>query len=369
MKKYGLVVLLLIFSRSVFAEGCFFELNNPQDIYFTLNGGTEQVSLPKNTSGPQLIRTYSTSSAPLVTHWNATGAGTTMSVTTSSRVSSTRATKTPGGALLFPIENVSTEGESGFAFAFKVSNGSRSAYITEIGTASDAAAGRNALFSNLTKEQCNEQNWYFTVELWHVDNNYRNEEKLATIKPIRSYYFSLYLPGAIGTVKTYSAAFIYFDSGTSIPVAPTTCNLSINSSTIDFGKLYARAPETWSDKEVILTSNGCSQVGAAQLRILSNGHLAKGFTALGNQLTGDNAAQNILVRFLNKSDTSGNSIKMDIGDSAEGLSCDDESLTFDSDGFINTRTHTVIADIYPPSGKVPTTGDFSTSAVFSVSYY
>lgn len=163
-----------------------------------------------------------------------------------------------------------------------------------------------------------------------------------------------------------SSAHIYFDSSAAITVAPTTCNLSINSPTIDFGKLYVSKPKSWPTKEVILTSNGCSQVGAAQLRILSNGHMAKGFIALGNQLTGDNAAQNILVSFTDKS---GADIKMDIGDSAEGLSCDDESLIFDSDGFINSCTHTVTANIYPMTTREPTTGDFSTSATFSVTYY
>lgn len=365
MRKYGLVLLLLIFSRSVFAEGCYFESNNPQHIYLTLNGGTEQVSLPSNTSGPQLIRTYSTSSTPLVSHWNAKGAGTTMTVYNDTILS--RATKTPEGALLFSLGNV-TELQSGFAFAFKVSNGSRSAYVTEIGTISDAAAGKNALFSNLTKEQCNEQNWYFTVELWHVDNNYRDEKKLATIMPVAGTpYFTLYLLGLNGTSKTHSRASIYFDSGTSIPVAPVTCNLSVNNNTIDFGTLYISKPNSWPTKEVILTSNGCSQVGTAQLRILSNGHRYSSMVlALGNQLTGDNAAKDILVNFTDKS---GASIKLDVSEWNEGLSCDTDTLSFDSDGFINSCTHTVIAKIYPYTSGEATTGDFETSATFSVTYY
>lgn len=369
MKKYGLVLLLLIFSRSVFAEGCFFEYNNPQSIYLTL-GNTQQVSLSDNTSGLQLIQTYDAGGGgALKSYWNETGTGTALSVFQVPPISSSlRTTKTSNGAVLFPIDNVSTAQESGFAFAFKVNNGSRSAYITQIGTIQDSAAGKNILFSNLTKEECNSSTWSFTVELWHVDNNYRDERKLSAIKPIEGpSYFALYFPGYYRGVMTNSTAIIYFAGGTSIPVAPVTCNLSVNSNMIDFGNLYLRDPDSWPTKEVILTSNNCSQVGTAQLRILSNGHqYSSKVLALGNQLTGDNAAKDILVRFTTKS---GASINLDTSEWDNGLSCDTDTLSFASDGFISSCTHTVIANIYPLWGGEATTGDFETSATFSVTYY
>ncbi|HEE0106113.1 TPA: fimbrial protein [Citrobacter gillenii] len=362
MKKYGLVILLLIFSRSVFAgDQCYFAINKATVLYLKLIG-PQSITLPSNTNEAQLIAEYQTQG--VVTSYyqetqNANANAMDMTVVQASSAFPPPTTKAPNGALLYPVYPGAQQ--TGFALAFKVSGPPGTRYITESGT---YGGKEGTLFPGLTKEQCNNATWTITAELWHVGNYYKNESKLTTITTMPSVsYFTLYF-----NTHGYgdSSAHIYFDSSAAITVAPTTCNLSINSPTIDFGKLYVSKPKSWPTKEVILTSNGCSQVGAAQLRILSNGHMAKGFIALGNQLTGDNAAQNILVSFTDKS---GADIKMDIGDSAEGLSCDDESLIFDSDGFINSCTHTVTANIYPMTTREPTTGDFSTSATFSVTYY
>lgn len=365
MRKYGLVFLLLIFSRSVFAEGCYFYLNRAAVIYLTLNG-INPISLGKNTNGQQLVATYTTTNSEVLTsHYDKGEQSMSLTVVNTGSALPTRTTKLASGALLFPVSATDyPAAQTGYALAFKV-NGPYSAYVKERVSLAESNAGGGVLFPNLTKAQCEGQNWTFTVELWHVDNYLKDEQKFSALTlPPTPQYFALYFPGTGGH---NSLAYIYLAQGNNIPVTQTTCNLSINSNTIDFGTLYISKPNSWPTKEVILTSNGCSQVGTAQLRILSNGHrYSSKVLALGNQLTGDNAAKDILVRFTDKS---GASINLDISDWSEGLSCDTDTLSFDSDGFINSCTHTVIAKIYPYSSGEATTGDFETSATFSVSYY
>lgn len=364
MKKYGLVLLLLIFSRSVFAEGCYFYLNRAPSIHLTLNG-IKPISLGKNTNGQQLVATYTTTNSEVLTsHYSETEQS--MSLTVVDGDLSTRTTKLANGAVLFPVFATDVPAaQTGYGFAFKV-NGPYSAYVQETVSYAESRAGGGVLFPNLTKEQCEGQNWTFTVELWHVDNYLKDERKFSALTPpaYQSTYFRLYFPGENGND---SLAYIGLIPGISIPVTQTTCDLSVNSNMIDFGNLYLRDPDSWPTKEVILTSNNCSQVGTAQLRILSNGHrYSSKVLALGNQLTGDNAAKDILVRFTTKS---GASINLDTSESDNGLSCDTDTLSFASDGFISSCTHTVIANIYPLSGGEATTGDFETSATFSVTYY
>ncbi|ASG63654.1 hypothetical protein CEW81_15235 [Kluyvera genomosp. 3] len=71
-----------------------------------------------------------------------------------------------------------------------------------------------------------------------------------------------------------------------------TCNLSVSNNVVDFGKLSINRPDTWPRQKLTLTSDSCSQIGMAEMRVLSNGSpKSSDNTLLLNKLTGDSAAR------------------------------------------------------------------------------
>lgn len=356
MKKYGFVILLIIFYRSAFA-GCDFA--NITNYNFT-PVNIQTVSLAKNTNEPQLVATYSTNGSPALMTRYSEDYHSDMNVWTSSSIKSL-ATKTSTGAVLFPADT----SHSGYAFAFKISSGSRSAYITDISNMTQP------LFSNLEKSECDNKKWDITLELWHVDNYSRDEKKYTEITPLSDVYFRLQFSGDYDN----SDAFISL-SAFSIPVTPVTCNLSVNSPVIDFGELSFNNENAWPAQTVTLTSNNCSQVGLAEMHILANGNPTGGdpLTAywLLNKLTGDDAAEGVRLMFYHTS-TPDQPIAIDVNDPpayTNVSNCD--ATTFGNDGFISSCTHTILAKMHTMGSGSSVSiknGKFEASATFSVSYY
>lgn len=359
MKKYGFVILLVFFCRSAFA-GCKFSANTTNFIFTPVN--IQPISLTNNTNEPQLVATYSTNGSPaLITQGN-DDYHAEMSVWTTSSIKPLT-TKTSTGAVLFPInlDGLSVT-SSGYAFAFKISSGSRSAYITDISNM------LQPLFADLEQSECDNKRWDITLELWHVNSYLREEKKFSAITPLSDAYFRLKFVGDYDD----SDAFISLSSF-SIPVTPVTCNLSVNSPVIDFGELSFNNIDAWPAQMVTLISNNCSQVGLAEMHILANGNPTKSNVFLLNKLTGDDAAAGISLQFYRMPNPADDDspIPIETDDSPDDYAsisnCDD--TTFGSDGFISSCTHTIYARFTTGFNSAKKDGKFEASATFSVSYY
>lgn len=362
MKKYGLVILLVIFCRSAFA-GCEFNANTTNFIFTPVN--IQPISLTNNTNEPQLVATYSTNGSPALTTRYNEDYHSDMNVWTSSSIKPLT-TKTSTGAVLFPINLGGWSATaSGYAFAFKISSGSRSAYITDISNITQP------LFPDMEKSECDNKTWDITLELWHVNSYLRDEKKYSEITPLSDVYFRLQFTGDYDNSDAYISL-----SSFSIPVTPVTCNLSVNSSIIDFGKMSSYQPSRWPTQTVTLTSDNCSQVGGTELHILANGNpTTQDQKALLNKLTGDDAAENVGLSFYRLSNPD-QSIRIDLNDTPyygiiySGISsCD--ATSFDSSGFISSCTHTILAKMVGVNSYHVATkgGNFEASATFSVNYY
>lgn len=360
MKKYGFVILLIIFCRSAFA-GCAFTGNTTNYTFTPIN--IQPISLAKNTNEPQLVATYSTNGSPaLVTHYDE-DYHSDLLVFTSNNMKPFP-TKTSTGAVLFPFDsnNLGDTTFSGYAFAFKISNGSRSAYITDISSMTQP------LLANLEKSECDNKKWDITLELWHVDNYLRDEKKYSTLSPLSDVYFRLQFEGDYDK----SDAFISLSSF-SIPVTPVTCDLTVNTSVIDFGELSLYNESAWPTQTLTLTSTNCSQVGLAEMHILANGNPVNNPISpffLTNKLTGDDAADTIGLSFYRPSNLN-QAIRIDVNDPPSPIdlsNCD--ATSFGSDGFISSCTHTILVKMRRINKlSMPKLGKFEASATFSVSYY
>lgn len=355
MKKYGFVILLVIFCRAAFAEGCYFTANTPTYTFTPVN--IQPISVAKNTAESQLVATYSTNGSPaLITHYDTNYESTEMRVATSGNIKPL-ATKTSAGAVLFPVSNIYT----GYAFAFKISSGSRSAYITNIDSF------MQPLFSNLKPSECDNKKWDITLELWHVDqppsyDPYRGQP----ITPLSGDYFRL----GFADSGDFSEAYISL-SAFSIPVMPPTCDLTVSSSVVDFGELNIKQPDTWPTKEITLTNNNCIQNSTAPfIGITTNGNPANVIDdEMLNSLTGDNAAQGITMWFTQPEKPN---YRLDIDTESHGGDIPCLNPSYGSDGFVSSCVVTIIAHLGLIKGTTVQdlkNGDFKTSVTFIANYF
>lgn len=357
MKKYGFVILLIIFCHPVLA-GCYFAQSGTNFI-FAPSWVQDPVTLENNTNEPQQIGVVQVlRSEPTLRTYYSEDYKSDMNVFASGAVKPL-SIKASNGALLFPVNlNGESAASSGYAIALQVNNSvGRSAYIT------DLSSTPQPLFSNLDKSECDNQTWYMKLELWHVGNYYRNEKKYSAITLYSGTYFRLQFDGDYDK----SDAFIGL-AALSIPVKPTTCNLAVPSPTVDFGEVNAKDKDsTIALQQFTLISGTCSQLGMAEMRILSNGNPvggqgADGSTYLLNKLTGDDAAQGVGVEFSTRSRQMHiDSPLMDVSN------CDSED--FDSNGFIRTCRHYITASLKQYDYTVVPKGEFEATATFSVTYY
>lgn len=213
-----------------------------------------------------------------------------------------------------------------------------------------------------SKEQLDGERWSVHVRLWHLGGYYYNQHKITqTINQT-----------SIGALMAFKGTTSNDDSVIINVVIPpanmqtATCNLSVSSNVVDFGKLSINRPDTWPRQKLTLTSDSCSQVGMAEMRVLSNGSpKSSDNTLLLNKLTGDSAATGVGLAFY-RADDLNNQYKID-ADLADVSNCD--SSTNNLDGFFMTCVHNVSAKLQKIDSEALKNGDFETTATFSVSYY
>ena len=221
LKKYGVITLLLLGLcgvRSVLAS-CSFTTPTGQYIDQTMaSSPITAVTLSGKgyaLSAQQLFQSSVLAGGPVISTCNPT-TGSAISVSGDSFSSVPLAETMPDGGLLI---NTGSSG-SGFGYGFW--------YTVTYGDGSGSASGylkKGAMF-NATPAQLNNAKWEFQAELWYAGGSYADRDKVSQINAIDTTYFKIGFAGVMKGFRFHSPA---------IPITPTTCNLSVDRTKVDFG--------------------------------------------------------------------------------------------------------------------------------------
>lgn len=356
LKKYGVITLLLLGLcgvRSVLASCSF---TSPAEQYInqtmasspvsavTLSGQGNALSMQKLFSSPL-------SPTPVVSTCNPTTGG---SIPVSGRSWSVMAlSKTmPDGGLLITAGGSSAGGltgsESGFGYGFW--------YTVTYGDGSGSVSGhleKGTMFY-ATPAQLNGAKWEIQAELWYVGGNYGDQIKEKQIVAFDTTTFGIGFAGADKGFWFHSPA---------IPITATTCNLSVDRTSVDFGAFNflqygGGGAKNGPTQSISVQNSNCTMLTYMEYRILSNGNpVSSDQHLLLNKLTGDDAASGFGVAAY----TSGRTLIMD---APQGTNIDGPFTSMD------VSAYGVAVSLYlEPDGTSQRNGKFEATATINVDYY
>lgn len=205
-----------------------------------------------------------------------------------------------------------------------------------------------------TPAQLNGAKWEIQAELWYLGGNYGDQIK---DKQIRAFDTTTFGIGFAGVDKGF-----YFYSP-AIPITPTTCNLSVDRTSVDFGAFNflqygGGGAKNGPTQSISVRNNNCTMLTKIEYRILSNGNpVSSDQHLLLNKLTGDDAASGFGVAFY--------SYVTFIIDAPPGTNFEPVQFnTMDPDNFGQS-----IYLYLEPDGTPLRNGKFEATATINVNYY
>lgn len=284
LKKYGVITLLLLGLcgvRSVLAS-CSFTTPTRQYIDQTMASSpitAVTLSGKGNTlSTQQLFQSSVLSGGPVISTCNPSTGGT-ISVSGDGFSNGVRSETMPDGGLLIP--GIVSGFTSVFAYGFW--------YTVTYGDGSGSISGhlkKGAMF-NATPAQLNNAKWQFQAELWYAGGSYADRIKGSQIEAIDTTFFKIGFAGIMKGFMFHSPA---------IPITPTTCNLSVDRTNVDFGAFNflqygGGGAKNGPNQKIVVNNSNCTMLTNMEYRILSNGNpVSSDQHLLLNKLTGDDAA-------------------------------------------------------------------------------
>ncbi|EOV6165285.1 MULTISPECIES: fimbrial protein [Citrobacter] len=347
LKKNGIITLLLLGLCGVSRALASCSFTTPATTYIDQTMASSPVTAVTLTSTnlQQLFQSSVLVGGPVISTCNPS-TGTAISVSGDGFSSGSLPETMPDGGLL--IGGIA----DGFGYGFW--------YTVTYGDGSGSVSGhlkKGGMFT-ATPEQLNGARWEFRAELWYVGGLYsdKSKSKSSQISAVNTTYFKL---GFNGVMKGF-----YFHSPV-IPITPTTCNVTIDTSKVDFGTFdfFSNMP---INQYVTLKNNGCSMVSDTELRVLSNGNpIDTNNNLLLNKLTGDNAASGFGVNIYNKVSREQYILNAPLagGDLGTGTGSYEAS-----NGFLLWQEIPIVVRLLQ-DGKTLKDGDFEATATFNMSYY
>ena len=291
LKKYGVITLLVLGLcgvRSVLAS-CSFTTPTGQYIdqtmasspitAVTLSGKGNALSMQ------QLFQSSVLSGGPVISTCNPSTGGA-ISVSGDGFSNGVRSETMPDGGALIP--GIVSGFTSVFAYGFW--------YTVTYGDGSGSISGhlkKGAMF-NATPAQLNNAKWEFWAELWYAGGSYADRIKGRQIEAIDTTFFKIGFAGIMKGFMFHSPA---------IPITPTTCNLSVDRTNVDFGvfsfvRYGGGGARNGPNQQISVRNSNCTMLTSMEVRILSNGNpVSSDQHLLLNKLTGDDAASGFGVAF------------------------------------------------------------------------
>lgn len=279
LKKYGFIMLLLLGLCGVRGAlaSCAFTTPTGTNIEQTMASSPVTAVMLTSTNLQQLFQSSLLAGGPIISTCNpSTGSAITVSGDTFSTASLSE-TMPDGGLLLGTGTSA-----NGFGYGFW--------YTVTYGDGSGSVSGhlkKGGMFS-ATPAQLNGARWEFQAELWYAGGYYSDRVKASQIAAVNTTYFRVGFSNAMKGV---------FFNSPAIPITPTTCNLSIDRSKVDFGSfnflLYGGTGGVKNGpyQEISVSNNNCKMTTKIETRILSNGNpVSSDQHLLLNKLAGDDAA-------------------------------------------------------------------------------
>ena len=269
LKKYGFIMLLLLGLCGVHSALASCAFTTPTGTYIDQTMASSPVTAVTLTSTnlQQLFQSSVLVGGPVISTCNPS-TGTAISVSGDSFSSGPLSETMPDGGLL--IGGIG----DGFGYGFW--------YTVTYGDGSGSVSGhlkKGGMF-NATPAQLNGARWEFQAELWYVGGSYGDKVKKSQIVAVNTTYFKVGFSNVMKGFRFNSPA---------IPITPVTCELSLDTSQVDFGEFSSVSKA--KRKSVRLFANTCNMVTRMELRILSNGNpVDTKQNLLLNKLTGENAA-------------------------------------------------------------------------------
>lgn len=349
LKKYGVITLLLLGLcgvRSVLAS-CSFTTPTGQYIDQTMaSSPITAVTLSGKgyaLSAQQLFQSSVLAGGPVISTCNPT-TGSAISVSGDSFSSRPLSETMPDGGLL-----IFAGAGDVFGYGFW--------YTVTYGDGSGSASGhlkKGAMF-NATPAQLNNAKWEFQAELWYAGGNYGYRDKVSQTNAIDTTYFKIGFAGVMKGFRFHSPA---------IPITPTTCNLSVDRTNVDFGAFNflqyggGGGAKNGPKQEISVSNSNCTMLTYMEYRILSNGNpVSSDQHLLLNKLTGDDAASGFGVAAY----TSGRTLIMD---APQGTNIDGPYTS------MNVSATGLAFYLYlEPDGTPLRNGKFEATATVNVDYY
>ncbi|MDA8516902.1 fimbrial protein [Citrobacter sp. Igbk 16] len=354
LKKYGVITLLLLGLcgvRSVLASCSF---TTPAEQYIDQTMASSPITAVTLSgkglalSTQQLFQSSVLSGGPVISTCNPTTGGA-ISVSGDNFSSAPLSETMPDGGLLM------FSGSYVFGYGFW--------YTVTYGDGSGSASGHlkeGAMF-NATPAQLNNAKWEFQAELWYAGGSYADRQKVSQVNAINTTYFKIGFAGIMKGFYFYSPA---------IPITPTTCNLSIDRTSVDFGAFNflqygGGGTKNGPTQSISVRNSNCTMLTKIEYLILSNGNsVSSDKHLLLNKLTGDDAASGFGVAFYSNVYTNSWSDVPYIIDALPGTNVSSTQFnTMDPDTGMSVLLY------LEPDGTPLRNGKFEATATINVNYY
>lgn len=348
LKKYGVITLLLLGLcgvRSVLAS-CTFSTQGSKYVNQTMaSSPVSAVTLSGQGNTLTMQKLFSSPLSPTVVSTCNPSTGDAISVSGDSSSIAVLSTMPDGGLI---ITGSSSSESTGFGYGFW--------YTVTYGDGSGSVSGHlkeGAMF-NATPAQLNKAKWEFQAELWYVGGNYGDRIK---DKKITSFYASYFKIGFAGDMREFVL------NSPAIPITPTTCNLSVDRTSVDFGAFNflqygGGGAKNGPTQSISVHNSNCTMLTYMEYRILSNGNpLSSDQHLLLNKLTGDDAASGFGVAAYAFDRTF-------IMDALQGTNIDGPYTSMDV-----PATGLAVSLYLEPDGTSQRNGKFEATATINVDYY
>lgn len=290
LKKYGVITLLLLGLcgvRSVLASCSF---TSPAEQYINQTMASSPITVVTlsgqgNTLSQQrLFQSSVLSGGPVISTCNPS-TGNSISVSGDSFSVIPLSETTPDGGLLIYAGSYAF----GYGLRYNVtyaSSGGLPGHLT-------GYLKKGTMFS-ATPTELNGAKWEFQAELWYVGGNYGDRKKISQISATDTTYFKIGFDGVMKGFRFNSPA---------IPITPTTCNLSVDRTNVDFGTFsFVRydggGARNGPNQQIVVRNSNCTMLTYTDIRILSNGNpVSSDQHLLLNKLTDDGSASGFGVAF------------------------------------------------------------------------
>lgn len=364
LKKYGVITLLLLGLcgvRSVLASCSF---TSPAEQYINQTMASSPVSAVTlsgqgNTLSMQKLFSSPLSPTPVVSTCNPS-TGDAISVSGSGGSTGLLSETMPDGGMLVIAGGNSAGGltgyDTGFGYGFW--------YTVTYGDGSGSSSGhlkKGTMFS-ATPAQLNGAKWEFQAELWYVGGNYGDRIKEKMIVAFNNTAFAITLAGVYKSFRFNSPA---------IPITPTTCNLSVDRTNVDFGTFsFVRydggGARNGPNQQIVVRNSNCTMLTYTDIRILSNGNpVSSDQHLLLNKLTDDGSASGFGVAFYSYVPYAGDNTYTPYSiDALRGT-----NIMGPYDSMDKSSISSTFSLYLEPDGTSQRNGKFEATATINVDYY